>query len=220
MIRLRSKIAFLCLFVVGAIAPAYAGKNDPEPIVIEDPHYGEVLFYFYQEDYFPAIVTLRSAQYKDKLFEHAEQAELLLGGMYLSYGHHLEAADIFERLLAENVDREVRDRTWFFLAKIWKQRGYLDRSEMALNQLSDKLPKNLQREANMLHAQILIDSGRYGEAVAKLATWKGRTEWASYAKFNLGVALVRNGDIDTASEILDDLGSIDAPGRLRGAQWC
>ncbi|MEM7432432.1 MAG: hypothetical protein AAF351_10935 [Pseudomonadota bacterium] len=209
MFRPRTTLASLCLLWVGAVSPVLADKNDPEPIVIDDPHYGEVLFYFYQEDYFPAIVTLRAAQFEDKLFEHAEQAELLLGGMYLSYGHHLEAADIFERLLADNVDREVRDRTWFFLAKIWKQRGYLDRAEMALEQLSDKLPKNLQREANMLHAQILIDSGRYGEAIAKLATWKGRTEWASYAQFNLGVALVRNGDIDTASSILDELGSID-----------
>ena len=34
-------------------------------------------------------------------------------------------AEIFERLLADNVEPEIRDRTWFFLAKIWHQRGYL-----------------------------------------------------------------------------------------------
>ncbi len=209
MVRAIAHSVLLCLLWAGTTLPAFAGKDDPEPIVIDDPHYGEVLFHFYQEDYFPAIVKLRAAQLQDQLYEHEEQAELLLGGMYLSYGHHLEAAGIFERLLADNVDREVRDRTWFFLAKIWKQRGYLDRSEAALNQLSDELPENLRREANMLHAQILIDSGRYGEAIAKLATWKGRTEWTSYARFNLGVALVRNGDLTTAEDILDDLGNID-----------
>ena len=37
---------------------ALAGKDDPQPIVVKEPHYGEVLFYFYQDDYFPAIVRL------------------------------------------------------------------------------------------------------------------------------------------------------------------
>ena len=122
----------LCLLSLGGVQLAQAAKDDPEPIVVKDPQYGEVLFYFYQDDYFPAIVRLLAAQEQGLLTEHLEQAELLLGGMYLSYGHHLEAAGIFERLLADNVDEEMRDRTWFFLAKIWKQRGYLENAEEAL----------------------------------------------------------------------------------------
>ena len=205
----RFIIVALCLSLIAAVPLAKAAQDDPEPIVVEDPQYGEVLFYFYQEDYFPAIVRLLSAQHQQQLTDHIEQSELLLGGMYLSYGHHLEAAEIFERLLADNVRPEIRDRTWFFLAKIWKQRGYLDKSEVALQQLSDNLPDNLRREAQMLHAQILIEGGRYGEAIAQLARWKGKTEWASYARFNLGVALVRNGDVESAVGILEELGNID-----------
>ncbi len=208
MLRRRSSFFALIVLLIAPALPASAAKDDPEPIVINDPQYGEVLFYFYQEDYFPAIVRLRAAQQLNLLNDHIEQSDLLLGGMYLSYGHHLEAAEIFERLLAENAQPEVRDRTWFFLAKIWKQRGYLEKSEFALQQLGDSLPDNMLRESKMLHAQILIDSGRYGEAVAQLVRWKGRTEWASYAKFNLGVALVRNGDMETASGILNELGNI------------
>jgi tetratricopeptide (TPR) repeat protein len=197
------------LLWLAAMPAALAAKDDPEAIVIRDPQYGEVLFYFYQEDYFPAIVRLLAAQEQGHLTEHLEQAELLLGGMYLSYGHHLEAAAIFERLLADNIDQEMRDRTWFFLAKIWKQRGYLENAEEALAQLSEDLPDNLQREAQMLQAQILIDNGRYDRAITMLSDWKGKTEWASYAKFNLGVAMVRSGNIDAARQILDELGSID-----------
>jgi len=199
-------VSFLWLATMPA---AHAAKDDPEPIVIEDPHYGEVLFYFYQEDYFPAIVRLLAAQHQEQLTEHFDQADLLLGGMYLSYGHHLEAADIFERLLADNADLEMRDRTWFFLAKIWKQRGYLEKAEQALSYLSEELPENLRREAQMLQAQIFIDSGRYNEAITMLSNWKGRTEWASYAKFNLGVAMVRGGNMDAAQQILNELGDID-----------
>ena len=203
----RAILISLCFAV---LAPqVLAAKDDSDPIVVQDPHYGEVLFYFYQDDYFPAIVRLLAAQSQQQLDDHEEQAELLLGGMFLSYGHHLEAAEIFERLLADAVSEEVRDRTWFFLAKIWYQRGYLDKSEQALGYISGELPKNLEREARMLEAQILIDSERFDDAIALLSDWKGRTEWASYARFNIGVALVRSGRVDEAKELLDDLGSID-----------
>jgi predicted negative regulator of RcsB-dependent stress response len=218
LLRCCSIIAALLLFLTAAAQPAQAAKDGPDPIVVKDPLYGEVLFYFYQEDYFPAIVHLLAAQNKWRVaeqsdqaepFEYAEQAELLLGGLFLSYGHHLEAADIFERLLADNVDTEIRDRTWFFLAKIWLQRGYLDESQTALSNLSEDLPQNLWREAQMLQSQIYINSGQYDRAITLLQDWKGKTEWASYAKFNLGVALVRSGRVNEAKEILNELGDLN-----------
>jgi tetratricopeptide (TPR) repeat protein len=186
-----------------------AADDGREPIVVQDAHYGEVLFHFYQEDYFPAIVKLLAGQRQSNLDDHIDDSELLLGGMYLSYGHHLEAAKIFERLLANNVDPEIRDRTWFFLAKIWKQRGYREEAQQALDRIEGELPKNLQREALMLQAQLFIDAREYDQAIALLQNWKGRTEWASYAKFNLGVALVRAGQVDAAAEILSDLGELN-----------
>ena len=204
----RSILSHLLLLVF--LTPVALGAtSSKEPIVVQDPQYGEVLFYFYQEDYFPALVRLLAARKQEQLANHADEAELLLGGMYLSYGHHLEAAEIFERLLANNVDGDVRDRTWFFLAKIWYQRGYLDKAREALSYIQNDLPDNLQREALMLDAQILIDAGEYDAAVAKLRNWKGRTEWASYAKFNIGVALVRSGRVDEAAALLSELGEMD-----------
>ena len=205
----RSIRSLLCLLLVFLTPAALGATERGEPIVVQDPEYGEVLFYFYQEDYFPALVRLLAAKEQQRLTHHADEAELLLGGMYLSYGHHLEAAEIFERLLADNVDADIRDRTWFFLAKIWYQRGYLDKAQQALSFIQGDLPKNLQREALMLDAQILIDAGEYDVAVAKLQNWEGRTEWASYAKFNIGVALVRSGRVDEAATLLNELGDMD-----------
>ncbi len=201
-------LSLCCVFLLSP-APSWAADSGREPIVVEDLHYGEVLFYFYQGDYFPAIVRLLASQSQSNLDNHIDDSELLLGGMYLSYGHHLEAAAIFERLLANNVDPAIRDRTWFFLAKIWQQRGYLEQSQQAFDRIEGELPKNLQREASMLQAQILIDTGEYDKAIEQLQNWKGRTEWSSYAKFNLGVALVRSGQIDAAAQILDDLGGMN-----------
>jgi len=202
----RSALAGFALLL---LTMPVAAKDKREPIVVQDVHYGEVLFHFYKEDYFPAIVRLLAARETSRVENHLDESELLLGGMYLSYGHHLEAADIFERLLADNVDQDIRDRTWFFLAKIWQQRGYLERSQQALTNIEGKLPKNLEREARLLEAQLYIDAGDHDQAVALLEKWKGKTEWSRYAQFNLGVALVRSGRIAEAQSILSDLGDID-----------
>jgi len=206
-----AKLVTLWAFIAVAIPlhQSHAAGGDPEPTVVKDVHYGEVLFYFYQGEYFPAIVRLLAAQQQSQLVNHEKESELLLGGLYLSYGHHLYAAKIFERLLADNVEPEIRDRTWFFLAKIWHQRGYLTESQEALNNIQAKLPKVLEAERLMLQSQILIDTRQYDQAIAMLQAWKDKTEWASYAKFNLGVAMVRSGQVDAAAKILDDLGNLD-----------
>mgnify|MGYP001826703113 FL=1 len=191
------------------VATPVAATEERGPIVVEDPHYGDVLFHFYSEDYFAAIVRLLALRETGKLESHLIESEVLLGGLYLNYGHHLEAAEIFERVLADNVDPEIRDRTWFFLAKIWQQRGYLDRAATALASIEGTLPDNLEREAEMIEAEIYIATGEFDRAIALLSEWEGETEWSRYAQFNLGVALVRSGRIAEAERILSDLGSID-----------
>ena len=201
----------LCVILVALAVPEVSHARDinKEPTVVRDPHYGEVLFYFYQEDYFPAIVRLLAAKRQEQLVDHVADAELLLGGMYLSYGHHLRAAEIFEELLADNVDAEIRDRTWFFLAKIWQQRGYLEEAESALANIENPLPDAMESERRMLGAQLMIDSGRHDRAIEMLSDWRDRTEWSSYARFNLAVAMVRSGQIDAGANILDQLGQMD-----------
>ena len=205
----RSSILRLCVLFLVAPLAAQAAGNGADPVVVEDPQYGEALFHFYQEDYVPAIVRLLVAREQNRLPEHADEADLLLAGMYLSYGHHLEAAEIFERLLSGNVSPDIRDRTWFFLAKIWYQRGYLDKSQEALANIAGELPENLQNEAAMLGAQIQIDAGNFDRAIARLGNWDGKSEWARYAMFNTGVALVRSGRIEEARALLDELGNLE-----------
>lgn len=212
MSRSRSTASFFAsLLGIASLmaASAHASKFEQEPIIVENPQYGEALFYFFQEEYFPSIVRLLAAKRQGQLEEHAEDADLLLGGMYLSYGHHLEAAEIFERMLADNVAPVMRDRTWFFLAKIWYQRGYYDKALQGLDYIGDELPDNLRRESLLLRSQILIANGEYDRAIALLSNWDGRTEWASYAKFNIGVALVRSGRVEQAEALLNELGEMN-----------
>ena len=211
-------LAPVALAAAGAslVLPAAAAEW-PEPAVVEDAHYGEVLFYFYQEQYFPAIVRLLAAQDRRRLEHHAVDAELLLGGLYLSYGQHLEAADIFERLLAGDAAPEVRDRTWFFLAKIRYQRAYPEAAARALANIEGVLPAPLEAERQMLAAQLLIDSGRFDEAIERLQGWEGAPGWTTYARFNLGVALARRGQLADSAAVLDEVGSLEARGEEQSA---
>jgi Tfp pilus assembly protein PilF len=209
LIALRHIVPLLWIVCAASCLPSSASADDKgAPGVIQDPHYGEVLFYFYQEDYFPAIVRLLAAQRQQLQQHHEAEAELLLGGLYLSYGNHMRAAGIFDRLLAASADPVIRDRTWFFLAKIWQQRAYLVEAQNALDQIGSALPRDLEVERQMMQAQLYIDRGEYDRAIALLRDWQGESEWASYARFNLGVALARSGQVDSATRILDELGGM------------
>jgi hypothetical protein len=204
----RRALIYLSLLCAGlAGSPVSA---DDEPRTVRDLAYGEVLFYFYQDEHFAALTRLLAAVERDELPSHARDAELLLGGLYLSYGQHLLAGDIFERVLADSVDPLVHDRAWFFLAKVWRQRGYLNEAEAALGKIAGELPEPLQAERQMLHAQVLMDLGRFEEALARLAAWeKPDREWVGYAKFNIGVALIRLGRVAEGAEVLAEVGALD-----------
>jgi len=177
-----------------------------KPTTVSDPHYGEVLYYFYQQKYFSALGNLMTAQHFGRFTHHADEAELLRGGLLLSYGVHLEAGRIFERLIAEGASPSVRDRAWFFLAKIRYQRGYVEEAEDALARIGDKLPGELENERYMLAAFLLMKRERYAEAIQQLERIDRRSEVARYGRYNLGVAMVRSGELERGTALLDELG--------------
>jgi tetratricopeptide (TPR) repeat protein len=191
------------------------GKNvkpDPDglpPHDVKDLHYGDVLFYFFQDDFFDSITRLLAAQQLDRLPNTQGEAELLLGGLYLSLGEHVEAGNIFEKLLNANTTEAVRNKAWFYLGKVWYQRGYLQESEHALRQVSDKIQPRISAERYMLLAQLMLRENRYDDAIATLSAWHGPPDWTAYAQFNLGVALVRKGRLPDAIPHLDQVGRMD-----------
>ena len=216
---LRMRYTLLPIFLGGlllALPPAAGAakyvKPDPNglpPHEIKDLHYGDVLFYFYQDDYFDSITRLLAAQQLDRLPHTEGEAQLLLGGLYLSLGEHVEAGKIFEALLAGKTSEAVRNKAWFYLGKVWYQRGYLEESERALRQVSDKIQPRINAERYMLLAQLMLREGRYDDAIKALSSWRGAPDWTAYAQFNLGVALVRKGRVPEAIGYLNRVGRME-----------
>jgi tetratricopeptide (TPR) repeat protein len=190
-------------------------KPDPDglaPHPVEDLSYGDVLFYFYEDDYFDSITRLLAARQLQRVPHTREEAELLLGGLYLSLGEHVEAGRIFQDLLNKSTSEAVRNRAWFYLGKVWYQRGYLDESERALHEVSDKIDPRINAERYMLLAQLEMQQGRYDDAITALENWHGAPDWTAYAQFNLGIALVRQGRLPDAIRYLDRVGQLNVRG--------
>ncbi len=191
-------------------ADAVAARDKDDGVVVQDLAYGEVLFEFFQDDYFSALTRLMAAQQRGELANHGAEGELMLGGLYLSYGQHRLAGEIFERVLQQSVEPELHDRAWFFLAKIWHQRGYLPEAEAGLSRIMGELPEDLTPERHMLYAQVLMDQGRFADALTALESWRRPSDaWVGYAKYNVGVALVRLGQIEAGARVLDEVGQLD-----------
>ena len=60
---------------------------------MKDPHYGDALFNFYQQHYFTSLTGLMVSQHFGRVPQHADEAEILRGGLLLSYGLHREAGE-------------------------------------------------------------------------------------------------------------------------------
>jgi hypothetical protein len=205
-------VAMLAACAALASPAAAAGTNGdlPPPARIRDLDYGDVLFHFFQDDYFGALVRLEVARDFGRMPHHDADAELLAGGLYLSLGLHAEATRIFNRLLAGSVPQSVSDRARFYLARIGYQRGYYDDAWHSLQQIRGSLPGSLESERRLLAANVLMAQGRYAEAATVLEAAGAADDWAPYARFNLGVALVRSGDPARGRPWLEAVGTMPA----------
>ena len=202
-------------WLVGGVLAAAAGTAAPQaapaaaereftPREVRAPHYGDALFEYFQDKHFEAGTGLMVSQHFKRVSPHDDESELLRGGLLLSWGLHQEAGSVFERLLAQNMPGSVRDRAWFFLAKIRYQRGLPDGAEAALARIEKPLPGVLQEERVLLQARLLMARAEHAAAAELLRTLP--PESSAVARFNLGVALVKAGDLAQGTALLDVIG--------------
>lgn len=199
-------VASCSMLAVGAAAadvkPGDAYKLRP----VLDPHYGDTLFRFYQDQYFSAITNLMVSQHFNRVSQHADEAEVLRGGMLLSYGMHHEAGRIFAQLIEKGAPPPVRDRAWYYLAKIRYQRGFIAEADEAMARIEGALPGPMQEDRVLLQAQLLMAKADYAGAAAVLETLAKRSDVGAYARYNLGIAWLRSGDAERGVKMLDEIG--------------
>lgn len=229
-LQLRSALSqgvagMLAALVLTLVAvPSHASEKAKAPLMsvpeqVRDLYYGDALFYFFQEKFFDALVRLDAAINMGRIEHHKTEAELVRGELYLQMADYVDAARIFHELLNDNVSDDVRNHCWFLLGKIFFQRGYYDEAEKALGSIKGTLSDRLEPERHMLMAEILLSERRFDEAITALeAMDKTKLDkkkdmevtdsWSMYARFNLGVALVRENRMDEAIKLLETVGQM------------
>src|SRR6204780_2212688 len=202
--------ALLAVSQPGAWAARKADPDKLPSIRVQDLHYGDVLFHFWadEDSGLEALTRLEAYNHWQRMPHHAIDAQLLAAGLYLQLTMHNEAGERFQTLLGDNIPAAGRNKAWFYLGKIWYERGYYDRSEQALNRIQGEMAPQLEAERMHLLVNVLMREERYDDAIARLKSWQGPPDWMAYARFNLGVALVRAGRLPEADPILTAVGTL------------
>ncbi|WP_455207172.1 tetratricopeptide repeat protein [Kaarinaea lacus] len=180
-----------------------------EKKVVRDLDYGVALYNFYLENYLDAATVLMAAKELGHLPNQAEDANILLGGIYLQYGLHQDAENLFSNLIDEKAPPELRDQIWYSIGKLRYQKGLRDDAIRAFEQIRGALDKSLYNESQLLLANMLMQKKEYEQASAILAKLPGGSVDAKFAEYNLGIALFRGGREIEGAEYLAEVGRMN-----------
>jgi hypothetical protein len=193
--------------VVGASAPP--GQRDL--------YFGEALYDAFQQEWFDAISRLDTelGQYHrldepelDSLFRYADQAEFDVGDFELAYRMHRRAGRAITAVIEGKVAEPVRNQALFRLARIYFQKNQPVDAQHALERLAGEVPPAIRDDLEFLRAQVLMANGRFSEAVPLLRGLQDASGLEGFASYNLGIALIKDG------QATEGFGDLDATGQL------
>lgn len=197
----QAMLALTTVFAVALTQAAGPSATLPTQEVKELP-YGAALYDFFQEKYFSSATQLLVALEKERVKVHRDEAELLLGGIYVSYGLFNEAESIFERLIGKTTTQDVANRAWFHLAEIFYHKGHNDQALRALGRITAPLPGELETRRALLLGNLHMLDKNYVAAIELLEKVDDPSVWGLYATYNLGIAQAKLGEYDDAKRSL------------------
>jgi tetratricopeptide (TPR) repeat protein len=196
----------LCLVLGLGAAAAVQASSTSQP----SPYFREAEFYRHQSQPVLALGSLLAARQSGQLEAERNATELLLGQLYRDYALPGQAADSLQRAAGSGVG-SLRGKAWWDLAMQRYHRGEYERAHAALARTTGLLPYELEQQRPLLQAQILLALNRNAEAVALLNAWQPIQHQEPYTRYNVGVALVRAGDLLQGAGMLDSVGTMPAP---------
>ena len=198
------------LIVASTLSYVASAAKSNDKVVVADIDYGVALYSFYQQEYLDAATVLLVAKELDRLKKQPEDANILLGGIYLQYGLHQDAENLFSHLLDEQAPAALRDEIWYSIGKLRYQKGLRDDAIRAFEQIQGSLDQSLLNESQLLLANMLMAKKEYEQASVVLEKLPGGSADAIFAEYNLGIALFRGGREIEGAEYLAEVGRINA----------
>src|SRR5688500_4971025 len=207
----------LRLAVLAASASLAAGPVAGSEL--KDLHFCEALFEANQGEFFDALVRLDTelAQHHGldepalgSLHYHINGAEFSVGDFELNYRMHNRAGRAIRAVLEGNVPEPVRTEAAFGRDRSHFQKDQLDEALHALARIDGEVPEAIRDDVEFLRANVYLAGGQPHDAVAVLRHLPDSGELAGFGAYNLGIALLRDGDQADAIEQLDRAGRIKA----------
>jgi tetratricopeptide (TPR) repeat protein len=217
-LRARALLGAVTLLATTALAGPLASHRAKEAAP-PDLFFGEAVYYARQGDYFDAIQRLDAelGQHRaldepelDSLYHYLNQANFSVGDFELNYRMHLRAGRAITAVLEGAVDETVRNDAAYRLARIHFQKGQLEDALQALDRIEGKVPEQIQDDVEFLRANVYMGLERYDDAVATLKRLQGARDLTGFAAYNLGVALLEEGQRQGAETQLEKAGQVNA----------
>ncbi|MEX2205608.1 MAG: tetratricopeptide repeat protein [Myxococcota bacterium] len=209
--RLLKRLAI----VAAALLPIGSASGDE----LGDLHFGEALYYAYQEHWFEALQRLDAeiAQHYgvdepelDSLYPHIKSANFDVGDFELRYRMHHRAGRAIQAVLEADVEEPVRNEAAFRLARIHFQKGQPEAALQVLEKIRGEVPEDVRDEIGFLRANVLLALGRPSDAVGVLQRLQDSEDLQGFSAYNLGVALLQDGRQLEAVEQLDRAGRVES----------
>lgn len=160
--------------------------------------YGTVLFDYYQQDYFNALIEFEYNVALANRVATSDHGQVLKGGMLLSYGVPDAAQNIFHRLLKQSERETVRNRAWYYLAKLFYNKSDTNNAIKALSQVKGDIPSDIHLLYHYLATLVQINGNHLGSAQKSVDKISQDTPFFPYLKFNMAIGQLRNGNLDQA----------------------
>lgn len=191
--------AFTAFFILVnpfvAVQAQAAVSNNPSTSALE---YGVILFDYFQQDYFSALIEQEYAQAINNQQALGPSGQVLKGGMMLSYGMADDSKKIFDRLLDANSSEEVRNRAWFYLAKLFYSKSDLHSARKSLERIQGKMPDDLHTDYHYLATLLSVTGDHLGSTENRLRAASKQTPYFPYLLFNLAILQLKESQLEAA----------------------
>jgi tetratricopeptide (TPR) repeat protein len=121
---------------------------------------------------------------------------------------HHRAGRAIRAVLEGNVDEAVRNEAAFRLARIHFQKDQPEDALHALQRIDGEIPDEIADDVEFLRANVYMALGRPAEAVEVLRPLQRSDSLTGFAAYNLGVALLQDGQTLEAIAQLDRAGQV------------
>ncbi len=201
------------LLTLAALAAGAASAEE-----VEDPYFGEALYYAYQGHYFDALERLDTEVGQhldvdepdlDSLYAHFADAEFSLGDFELRYRMHHRAGRAIKAVLEGAVDERIRNDAAYRLARIHFQKGQMEDAMLALERIEGEIPRAIRDDIEFLRANVYLAQERSDESLDVLEKLLDSESYGGFAAYNLGIAYLQGGRRTEAVTQLERAGLID-----------